>query len=157
MEQNYNGQNPYEQTPGQEQAQNPYTQQPYQQAPYSYQQPYQAPVYPYPMQPRPENVPGLTELTNSAFGKGLASAILAGFPIASIIAIIMGSKAKKQVQEADRLAAQHGTKAPGKRTAAKILGNVGFGLGIGLTVFYTIFFFYMILIIALIAETNYHF
>ena len=139
MEQNFNEQNTYEQNP------------------YSYQQPYQAPVCPYPVQPRPEDVPGLKEMTDSAFGKGLASVIMAEFPIASIIAIIMGSKAKKQVQEADRLAAQHGTKAPGRRTAAKILGNVGFGLGIGCTVLYAILFFYILLIVAIFAETNYHF
>ena len=140
--------------------QQPY-QQPYQQAPYGYQQPYQAPAYPYPPQPvypytpqtRPQDVPGLTNMVQSAFKKGLASTITSIFPIASIVGIILGASAKKSVKEADRLAAQYGTKAPGKRTAAKVLGNVGFGLGIGMTIFWL---FYIILIIALLsATTNY--
>ena len=153
MEQNYNeqnsyeqnpqqqnpyGQNPYEQNPYEQNpyGQNPYGQNPYYQNPYGYQQPYQG----YP-QPRAENVPGLKALADSAFAKGLASAIMSPWPVTSIIAIIMGAKAKSQVTEADRLAAQYGTRAPGKRTAAKILGSVGFGVGIGFTVFWTFYFF----------------
>lgn len=153
MEQNFNEQNTYAQNPAPQQEQVPFTE-PAPQQPV-YQQPYQA--YPQYSSPRPEDVPGLQSMVESAFGKGLASTIMSPFPIASIIAIIMGAKAKGQVSEADRLAAQYGTKAPGKRTAAKILGNIGFGLGIGMTVFWVIMIFYIILIVALIAETNYHF
>lgn len=119
--------------------------------------PYQQPQYPYQPKPRAEDIPGLNQLVNSAFSKGLASTIMAELPIASIIAIIMGSKAKKLVNEADRLAAKYGIKAPGKRTAAKILGNVGFGLGIGMTVFWTIYIIYLVIFMARILETNYHF
>ena len=170
MEQNFNEQNTYAQNPAPQQEQVPFTepapqqpvyqqpvyQQPYQQNPYGYQQPYQAPVYPqpmypYPTQPRPENVPGLKALADSAFSKGLAAAIMGPWPVTSIIAIIMGSMAKKKVKEADNLAAQHGTKAPGKRTAAKVLGNVGFGVGIGMTIFWA---FYIILIIAIVLSAT---
>lgn len=160
MEQNYNEQNSYEQNPQQNPydqnsygqnpygqnpygqnpyGQNPYNQNPFGQNPYGYQQPYQG----YP-QTRPENVPGLKSLADSAFAKGLASAIMSPWPITSIIAIIMGAMSKRQVAEADHLAAQYGTKAPGKRTAAKILGSVGFGVGIGFTVFWTFYFFLII-------------
>lgn len=178
MEQNFNEQNNYEQNyvPQQEQApvaepapqqpvyqqpvyQQPY-QQPYQQNPYGYQQPYQAPgypMYPYPAQPRPENVPGLKALADSAFSKGLAAAIMGPWPVTSIIAIIMGSIAKNKVKEADNLAAQHGTKAPGKRTAAKILGNVGFGVGIGFTIFWVFYFFLIIGLVSCATSAPYYY
>lgn len=175
MEQNYNEHNAYGQNPVPQQEQVPYNepapqqpvyqqppvQQPpygYQQPPYGYQQPYQAPAYPYPPQPmypypqpRAQEIPGMANLVNSAFKKGLASVILAEFPIASIVGIILGAISKKNVKEADRLAAQYGTKAPGKRTAAKVLGNIGLGLGIGMTIFWL---FYFILIITLAASTS---
>lgn len=182
MEQNFNEQIPNEQNPEQVQApyqpqaayEPPYPSQPMYQQPYNpapVAQPYQPqePVYPYQPQAaypyqqpqysyRAEDVPGLTDKVKSAFGKGLAAVIMAEFPITSIISIFMGSKSKKLVKEADQLAAQYGTKAPGKRTAAKILGNIGFGLGIGMTAFWTIYIFYIVMmVLVLVAETNYHF
>lgn len=182
MEQNFNEQIPNEQNP--EQVQAPYQPQATYEPPYQpqpmYQQPYnpapaaqpyqpQEPVYPYQPQAaypyqqpqysyRAEDVPGLKDLVSSAFSKGLAAVIMAEFPITSIISIFMGSKSKKLVREADQLAAQYGVKAPGKRTAAKILGNIGFGMGIGMTAFWVFYIFYAVVIaLAFIAETNYHF
>ncbi len=148
MEQNYNEQNPYVQN------QTPVTPNPYNDQSYNPQ-----PVSPYPAQPRPEDIPGLQQLVNSAFGKALASVIMAELPIASIIAIFMGSSANKLVAKAENLAAQYGTKAGGKKIAAKIMGKIGFFMGIGMTIFWGIYILYFIflMLLVLVAETNYHF
>lgn len=95
----------------------------------------------------------LAQLIDSAFGKALASVIMAEFPIASIIAIFMGRKATSLIAEADKLAAQTGLKASGKRIAAKIMSIVGFIAGIVNSVMYIFLgiylIFYFILIFAM--------
>lgn len=117
------------------------------------------PYYAYPPQPmpRPEDVPGLPNLVESAFSTGLAATIMAQFPVASIIAIFKGRQAGKLVADAENLAAQYGTKAGGKKIAAKVLSKVGFISGIYYTAlwawfatFYSLYF--LILFIAMFAS-----
>ncbi len=109
----------------------------------------QTPACPYSYQPmpRPEDVPGLPNLVESAFSTGLAATIMAQFPVASIIAIFKGRQAGKLVTDAENLAAQYGTKAGGKKIAAKVLSKVGFISGIyytalwaWLATFYSLYF-----------------
>lgn len=133
--------------------QEPVNQQPvYQQPVYQqpvYQQPvYQQPVYQQPAYQQPayqQPIPQLKELGDSAFGKGLAAAIMAEFPVTSIIAIIMGSKAQNLAAQAEAMAARYGVSAGGKCIAGKIMGKIGKIMGIVLTVFYA---FYFLLLIA---------
>lgn len=112
-----------------------------------YTQPiYEQPVY----QPQQANIPQLEALVNSAFGKGLASAIMCSFPVASIIAIVMGSQAQNLALEAEAMAAHYGISAGGKKTAAKILGKVGKIAGIAYTAFWAFYLLYFIFIFAMI-------
>lgn len=88
--------------------------------------------------------------TGSAFGKCLAAAIMAWFPICSIIAIILGSGGLKLVDRANELAAYYGVSAGGKNVAAKILGMVGKIAGIVMTAFYGIYIVIAVFIIGLL-------
>lgn len=102
--------------------------------------------------PQPQKQPAFPQivaLTNSAFAKGLAAAIMCSFPIASIVAIILGFGAKSTATQASNLAAQYNCEYPGKGVAAKILGLIGGIAGIVMTV---IWFFYIIVIIAFVSE-----
>lgn len=103
------------------------------QPPYGYNQP---PVYGYNPVPNAD----IEANVNSAFGKGLAAAILAEFPIGSIIAIAMGSSAANMAEQANMMAASRGTSAGGKNVAARVLGLVGKFAGIGFTIFWGIYF-----------------
>ena len=95
------------------------------------------PVYPPVMPADPE----VDACVDSAFGKALASAIMCEFPIASIIAIVMGSTSLNLVEQAKFMAAQRGVKPSGKIVAATILGKIGKIAGIVMTVFWAIYFF----------------
>lgn len=100
----------------------------------------QPPVFTQTAEPRSENNPEVDACAGSAFGKSLAAAIMAWFPICSIIAIILGSGGLKMVKRANELAAHYGVSAGGKNVAAKILGMVGKIAGIVMTVIYSIYF-----------------
>ncbi len=89
----------------------------------------------------------IQSIANSAFGKALAAAIIAEMPIGSIIAIIMGSKALRQVEGAYALGAQYGVCVGGKCIAAKVLGKVGKIAGIAMTAFWAVYFLWIILYI----------
>ncbi len=97
--------------------------------------------------------PQVQSLVNSAFGKALASVIMAEIPIASIIAIIMGSKALKLVDSANALAAQYGISAGGKCVAARILGKIGKIVGIVMTAFWPFYIIFMIAYVILMIST----
>ena len=84
---------------------------------------------------------------DAAFGKSLAATIMAGFPIASIIAISFGSTGLNMVDEAKRLAAQRGAKPGGKNVAATVLGKIGKIGGIVMTAFWGFYFFILMIII----------
>ena len=113
------------------------------QPPYGYNQP---PVYGY--QPVPNA--DIEAQVNSAFGKGLAAAILAEFPIGSIIAIALGSGAANMAEQANAMAASRGTSAGGKNVAARVLGLVGKFAGIGFTIFWAIYFFIIFMAFSMI-------
>lgn len=81
-------------------------------------------------------IPQLRELTDEAFSTGLASVIMAGFPVASIFAIFKGRKAQSLAKEAEDMATAYGFPAGGKNTAAKIMGIVGKISGIVNTALY---------------------
>ncbi len=95
----------------------------------------------------PVRDPRIDEYAGTAFGKGLAATIMAWFPVASIIAIITGSKALSAAKAAKELAENCGTSAGGKCVAAKILGKIGKIGGIVMTAFWG---FYILLIAAII-------
>ena len=97
----------------------------------------------------PVRDPRIDSYADSAFGKGLGATIMAWFPVASIIAIITGSKALSAVEAAQTLAASCGTSAGGKCVAAKILGKIGKIGGIVMTAFWG---FYILLIAAIIGS-----
>lgn len=95
-------------------------------------------------------VPHLKELTENAFSNGLASVIMAEFPVASIFAIFKGHKAQKLAREAEELGARYGIGGGGKATAGKIMGKIGKIVGIVLTAFWGFYFF--ILFMAMMSE-----
>ena len=91
-------------------------------------------------QPVPPTDPVVDECVDAAFSKCLASAIMCGFPVASIIAIFFGSAGLELVEKAKFMAAQRGARPGGKLTAASILGKIGKIAGIALTAFWGVYF-----------------
>ena len=89
--------------------------------------------------------PRIPELADSAFSKALASTIMCAFPITSIISIFLGAKALKLTRKIDKLAAEYGKTVGGKKTAAKILANIGKGFGIGMTIFWGLYIFIIVM------------
>lgn len=83
--------------------------------------------------------PEVQQLAEQAFKKGLTATILSQFPVASIIAIFMGSKGCKLVAETRELANARGVKGGGKYIAANVLSKVGKFAGIGYTIFWGIY------------------
>ena len=100
----------------------------------------QPPVFTQTAESHSGSNPEVDACAGSAFGKSLAAAIMAWFPICSIIAIILGSGGLKMVKRANELAAHYGVSAGGKTVAAKVLGMVGKIAGIVMTVIYSIYF-----------------
>ena len=88
-----------------------------------------------------ESKNALALIVDNAFAKGLASVIMAQFPIASLISIFLARNASSLVAEAEKIAADTGLNAGGKNTAAKVMGIVGFWIGIGYCAFWALFFF----------------
>lgn len=123
------------------QQQNTYYQPPtpdnYGQPQYSYDYSQQAAYGQYPE--NSANDARIAELAGAAFGRALASVIIPGLPISSIISIVLGSKALKLTHQADELAAACGKRAGGKNIAAKILGKIGKIAGISFTVFWGVY------------------
>ena len=108
-----------------------------------------APVYapPAPSAPTVEQV--VHGLADQAFGKALASVIMSAFPVASIIAIVMGSKALELVNQARDIATPYGMFGGGKYMAASIMAMVGKYTGIAMTVFWGLYIFLFAMIFAL--------
>ena len=100
----------------------------------------QPPVFTQTAESHSGSNPEVDACAESAFGKSLAAAIMAWFPVCSIIAIILGSGGLKMVKRANELAAHYGVSAGGKTIAAKVLGIVGKIAGIVMTVIYSIYF-----------------
>ena len=82
------------------------------------------------------------------FGKALAATICASFPVASIVAIVLGNKALCGWKKATALAAEHGFKLTGKNIAVRVLGLIGKIGGIFMTVFWAL---YLLIIIGIVA------
>lgn len=80
-------------------------------------------------------------MVDEAFSKGLAAAIMSCFPVASIIAIVFGSRALELVEMLRGHAAANGFKPSGKNIAAKVLGKVGKIVGIVMTSIWGFYFF----------------
>lgn len=80
------------------------------------------------------------EEVSSAFGNGLAATIIAAFPIASIVAIVLGNRALKTVENVRAVCLNQPELTLGRKNrAAKVLGLVGKILGIVMTVFWPIY------------------
>lgn len=97
--------------------------------------------------PAPQAVSEIESCANSAFGKALASVIIASLPIGSLIAIFLSSGALRLVKRANELAAYCGVSAGGKAVAAKIMGIIGKISSIVMTVFYVLYFFLLAILI----------
>lgn len=120
----------------------------YGQAPqYSYDYSQQAAYGQYPE--NSANDARIAELAGAAFGRALASVIIPGLPISSIISIVLGSKALKLTRQADELAAACGKRAGGKNIAAKILGKIGKIAGISFTVFWGVYILIIGMVVAI--------
>ena len=89
---------------------------------------------------------------DAAFGKTLASVILTGFPVGSIIAIILGAIGLKAVKRAEEIAANYGVSAGGKKVAAKIMGKIGLISGIVMTGVWTFYTIWLIFVVALMTQ-----
>lgn len=85
------------------------------------------------------------EIINSAFGKGIAACICSIFPVASIVAIVLGSKVLSMRNKAVTIAESAGQVLSGKRIAVKVLGMVGKWLGVGMTVFWALYILLLVL------------
>lgn len=92
----------------------------------------------------------LQQLLDQAFSKALASAIMAEFPVASIISIFMSKQASKLVTKIDTITNQAGKNPGGKRIAAKVLSKVGFIAGIINTIGWAIVGLYLVAYFALL-------
>ena len=87
------------------------------------------------------------ECADSAFGKTLASVIMAWWAVTSIIAIIFGAIGIKNVNKAEELETNYGVSAGGKKVAAKIMGKIGLIGGIVMTAFWSIYFLILFIVI----------
>lgn len=88
--------------------------------------------YPYPLQ-APDFLP-----------MAVTAVVLAEIPVASIVAIILGAKNKRRIQ--NYLA--EGGQRTAKVRVSSILSTVGLWLGVGMTIFYAFYLFYFIAIMA---------
>ena len=116
----------------------------------NYNTPGANPVPPTPVYAAPANDPEVDALVDSAFGKTLAATIMCGFPIASIIAIFMGSTGLGLVEQAKALAAQRGVKPSGKNVAANVLGKIGKIVGIVMTCWWAFYFIFIVFLFSMI-------
>lgn len=124
---------------------NPQSQQPPQfmpqppQTPYGQQEPYPG-----------ANAHTIEEGADSAFGKSLASVIMAWFPVCSFIAIFLAAAGLRRASATSDLAARLGMSAGGKNVAARIMGTIGLISSIIMSVFWI---FYILLIFAMLNLT----
>lgn len=73
---------------------------------------------------------------------------LSAFPIAGIVAIILGAANKGRIN--DYLA--NGGVRTGKIRVSSILSNVGLWLGLGMTIFYALYFIFLFGLVAYITK-----
>ena len=82
---------------------------------------------------------------------------MCSFPIASIVAIFFGFKARALGGQAAELADYMGCERHGKGVAGRILGNIGGIMGIVMTVLYVIVFALSIIAGVLVASSEIYF
>lgn len=109
------------------------------QSPYAQQEPYPG-----------ANAHKIEAGADSAFGKSLASVIMAWFPICSFIAIFLAAAGLRCSSATSDLAARLGMSAGGKNVAARIMGTIGLISSIIMSVFWI---FYILLIFAMLNLT----
>lgn len=133
---NYNNQQQNYQQPNYQQ---PNYQQPNYQQPYGgqYSQPYQQQAY-------QQIDPNYDETASGFLKSAIIGCVLAGFPVASIIAIFKGKGNRKKILE---YLEQGGMHTPKIKTASCLSRAATYG-GIGMTIFYGIYFLYFGLIFA---------
>ena len=90
------------------------------------------------------------EVVSGAFSKGLASVIMAWFPVASILAIVFGIISKRRVNQADALSAKYGISAGGRNIAAKVMSIIGIIAGSVMTGFWAFYGVFIVLYALLI-------
>ncbi len=96
----------------------------------------------------PQNLIDTVEsLASSAFGKGLAGAIISFFPIASVVGIFLSAFGLSNAKKASEIGNRYGFKAPGKNIAGRILSIVGLAQSIFYTCIWSIYFFFILAII----------
>ena len=129
---NYNNQ--------QQNYQQPNYQQPNYQQPYGGQQPYGQPY----QQPYQQYDPNYDETASAFLKSAIIGCVLAGFPVASIVAIFKGKGNRKKILE---YIDQGGMHTPKIKTASCLSRAAIYG-GIGMTIFYGIYVLYFGLIFA---------
>ena len=90
-------------------------------------------------------------LIEETFGKALASAICAGFPVASIVAIVLGQRSLENWKKATALAEKHRFRLTGKNIPTRVLALVGKIAGIAMTAFWGVYLIFLIVFVALAA------
>lgn len=112
-----------------------------------YNQPqYNQPQNGYPQYGQPQyDQPYPAPETPDFLPKAIAAAVMSEFPVASIIAIIVGANNRRRIQ--DYLAM--GGKMTPKVRVSHILSTVGLWLGVGMTIIWGIYFLYFCLIFSL--------
>ena len=97
--------------------------------------------------------PFVNSMVDKTFAKALAAAIMAGFPITSIIAIFFGRKAWKMAWDADEIAKQRNARVNGKNIASKVLSAYGIASGAVCTFLYAyIGFIYGMLLLSILGD-----
>jgi len=86
------------------------------------------------------------------FGKALAATICSAFPVASIVAIVLGNNALKEWVEAKAMADRGGFRLTGKHVPTRVLALVGKITGIVMTAFWGVYFL-ILAIVAIAAAT----
>lgn len=111
-----------------------------------YNQPYNQPQYPQPQNDYPQYGQQYPAMETPDFlPKAIAAAVMSEFPVASIIAIIVGANNRRRIQ--DYLAM--GGKMTPKVRVSHILSTVGLWLGVGMTIIWGIYCLYFCLIFSL--------
>ncbi len=84
--------------------------------------------------------PNYEQAASGFLKKAITAAILAGFPVASIVGMIMGGSNRKAILEYLDKGGLHTTKI----TVCSIVSRAGFFGGLGFTIFYAIYFLYIV-------------
>lgn len=87
------------------------------------------------------------QLIEGTFGKAIAAVVCSSFPIASIVAIVLGNQTLQTWKQAKALADRGGFRLGGKSIPTRIMALVGKFTGIAITPVWAIYFVAIILAI----------